>query len=106
MIEVMGLSASAFAAGTLLFLGKGDDDFINEIENIKYSLRRCERDYLVFEQEYNSIPTKITELKNAISQTNKLYDMVIILEKEWNIIKNNMEKFKQQQESFSMYYIG
>jgi hypothetical protein len=106
MIEVMGLSASAFAAGTLLFLGKDDDIIINDIENIKYSLRRCERDYLVFEQEYNSIPTKITELKNTISQTNKLYDMVIILEKEWNIIKNNMEKFKQQQEGSSMYYIG
>lgn len=99
MALVISLTTSAIIAGAYFF-NDNDEKVIEEIEDIKQLIHRSKNNYIVAKDEANNITTKICILKNKVEEKNKLYDMVLVLENEWNEIKTNLDDFKRKQLSY------
>lgn len=107
MLGVMGANGSAMELpfGTL-FGGIDEDDAMEEFDDIRRRLRACELDYMRYQTEQNVIPGKLNRLRHRIKYEDKMYDMVGILDTEWNTIRQRMREFQDRQRENSMQSIG
>ena len=98
MLGAMGINASAMQSPfAVLFGGIDEDDAMSEFDDIRRRLRRCELDYLMFQTEKNIIPSKLNSLKGVMSVDNKMYEMIFVLEREWEAIRLRMHEFQLRQ---------
>lgn len=104
LVICLGVTTSLIIGGKYLYYDS-EENIIDELEDIKIRIRRCEKDYLLMQNESTNISSKLDKLKNQIKPSNKLHDMLIILEKEWINTAIKINNFKKKQELNSMCYI-
>lgn len=90
--DFMGAGVSQFATPGRFFFGPNEDDLIESFEILKGRLRYAEKGMSQFQQEKDHIVRDISQLKNMVSPTEKFWDMVMILDKEWNSLKLQAER--------------
>ena len=96
MLGVMGVGLSTLSSARMFLIGMDEDYMLQEFDDIKMRLRKCENDYNEFQTQEFVIPSKLNTLKNHIEYTNKMYEMVNILEREWCNITRRMKEYRRQ----------
>lgn len=94
MIITMGICASVLAVSYFFNDNKIENNIIEEIEQIKINIQKCEEDFTKVNEMKQYVPVKLNILKNKINKKDKLYDMLLILEDEWNHIENSIRIFE------------
>lgn len=95
MLGIMGINISMNRGGYWFKLS--DEEIMKEFDDIRFRFRRCETDFRQFDKEEFVIPRKIKDLKLNVEKSNKMYEMIPVLEREWMVLKLSMREFKRTQ---------
>lgn len=95
MLGIMGINISMNGGG--YWFKMSDEEIMKEFDDIRYRFRRCETDFRQFDKEEFIIPSKIKDLKMNVEKSNKMYEMIPVLEREWMVLKLSMREFKRSQ---------
>ena len=92
----MGVGISSFAAARMFLVGMDEEHILKEFDEIKILLRKCEANLLECQKQEYVIPAKLNTLKSHIDYNNKMYEMINVLQREWNELWRRMQEYKRQ----------
>lgn len=90
------MGSSTLAAARMFLVGMDEEYILNEFDEIKMLLRNCEANLLECQKQEYVIPAKLNMLKSHIDYNNKMYEMINVLEREWNEIQRRFKEFMRQ----------
>lgn len=90
------MGSSTLASARMFLVGMDEEYVLNEFDDIKRCLRKCEENLMEYQKQEYVIPAKLNTLRNHIDYNSKMFDMINVLEREWVEIQRRYVDFRRQ----------